>query len=102
LDFLAFANAIEATLLAEHNVGLHRGASANGRIEWLIGAMTILLDAESPDSAALAATLFNASIAPVSYPITMRGARQVAHDLAALIDMPPVHSRPGDGAPSQV
>jgi hypothetical protein len=39
LNFLAYVTAIEATLLADHGVELHRAGSGESRVEWYVGAL---------------------------------------------------------------
>jgi len=93
MRFDDFVAVIESTLLVDHGVDLHRAHSGDGRVEWFVGALTLRLDVETIESVTLSANIEDATISPVSYAMTLRGARDVARDLAAMTDVPTEKTR---------
>ncbi len=88
MQFDDFVAAVEATLLAEYQVELVRARSGPKSVDWYAGSLLLRLEVESIQTAALQVDLKEAMVTPVCYPITLRAARDVAHDLAALTDLP--------------
>ena len=93
MQFLDFVAVIESTLLADHGVELHRAHCGERRVEWFLGALTLRLDVETAQSVTLSAKIEDATISPMSYAKTLRAARDVARDLAALTDFPTKETR---------
>lgn len=88
MNFADFVAAVEATLLAEHHVELRRSRFGDGRVEWFVGAMTVRLEVDTVESVALSANIEDTETKPVSYAMTFRSVRDVASDVAALVDLP--------------
>ncbi len=88
MNFSAYLSTVEATLLADHSVELRRARHDENHVEWFAGALTLRLEAEPTEKVTLSASIEDATVSPVSYAMTLRTAREVTHDLAALIDFP--------------
>jgi hypothetical protein len=90
LTFEQFVDVVERTLRSESpSVPIARPfAHLLGHVEWVAAHVTLRLDEYGPDEVAVYLVAEGVSAERGIYPMTLRGARDVANGIAALFDMP--------------